>query len=255
MAKRAPINAKVKTPAKTTSERLMDAAEDLFARQGIRATSLREITEQANVNIAAVNYHFRSKDALVRAVYERSFQPLNEERLRLLAAAEAAAGDGPLAIEAVLYALFEPMIRAWAENPNFILIVGRLQHEPDAELSGFILKLYGPMLQRFLKAASRALPEVPDVNLFFWIHFLFGGVVYTLFSSQDLERLHEGHSILEAPGDFLERLIAFGAAGLRAHILTVEPSIAAVLEPRAACLAARGPEDADQYHLAEKEVL
>ncbi len=78
------------TSAKSTGERILDAAEGLFARQSIRTTSLREITELAEVNIAAVNYHFRSKDALLRAVYERSFQPLNAERLRLLDEAEAA---------------------------------------------------------------------------------------------------------------------------------------------------------------------
>ena len=111
----------------------MQAAEELFARKGIRATSLKEIAQSAAVNIAAVNYHFRTKDALVRAVYERSFRPLNEERLRLLTAAELAAGDGPLALESVLYALFEPILRAWRNNRNFILLVGRLHHEPDSQ--------------------------------------------------------------------------------------------------------------------------
>ncbi|MCC7498027.1 MAG: helix-turn-helix transcriptional regulator, partial [Bryobacterales bacterium] len=74
----------LETVAKTTSERILEAAEGLFAAQGIRGTSLKEITELAEVNIAAVNYHFRSKDALVRAVFERSFEPLNAERLRML---------------------------------------------------------------------------------------------------------------------------------------------------------------------------
>ncbi len=215
------MSVKEKTTSKTTSERLLDAAEELFARQGIRATSLREITESGGINIAAVNYHFRSKDALVRAVYERCFHPLNEERLRLLDEAEAAAGDTPLTIEAVLYALFEPMVRAWRENPNFILIVGRLQHEPDPELNAFIQKLYTDLIQRFLSAASRALPGFPDSDLFFWVHFLFGGVVYTLLSSQDIQHYHEGKNLLETPEGFLGHLIAFGAAALRAQHTTL----------------------------------
>lgn len=128
---------------KSTAERILDAAESLFAAHGVRGTSLKEITELAEVNIAAVNYHFRSKDALVRAVYERSFQPLNEERLRMLDEAEAAAGGSRLTIEAVLQALFEPMVRAWQRNRNFILLVGRLQSEPDPQLSKFIQGLYG----------------------------------------------------------------------------------------------------------------
>lgn len=204
------------TDVSSTASRILNAAEDLFSRKGIRASSLKEITQLADVNIAAVNYHFRTKDALVRAVYERSFQPLNVERLRLLTAAEMAAGDGPLALEAVLYALFEPMLRTWQANRNFILLVGRLQHEPDPELSGFIHGLYRPLIPRFLAAAHRAAPEVPESQLFFWVHFLFGGVIYTLINSHDTEWLQEGQRVLDAPEVFLERLIAFGAAGLRA---------------------------------------
>lgn len=125
-----------KTEAKNMTKRLLDAAEHLFARQGIRGTSLREITEQAGGNIAAVNYYFRSKEALVQAVYERSFRPLNEERLRLLDLAESEAGGNPLQLESILHAFFEPMVRAWRENKNFILLLGRFQHEPDKKLAG-----------------------------------------------------------------------------------------------------------------------
>jgi len=200
---------------KTTGERILDAAEDLFARQGIRGTSLKEITDSAEVNIAAVNYHFRSKDALVRAVYERSFLPLNEQRLRALEAAEVAAQGAPLTIEAALRALFEPMVRAWTSNRNFILLVGRLQHEPDPELNGFIQRLYEGLIPRFLAAYKKALPSVPETDLFFWTHFLFGGVVYTLLNSHDMKRFHEGQTLLDTPGRFLDLLIAFGASGLR----------------------------------------
>ena len=204
------------TEPKDTSKRLLEAAEELFAKQGIRATSLKAITEFAEVNIAAVNYHFRTKDALVRAVFEHSFRPLNEERLRLLMAAELAAGDGPLALESVLYALFEPMVRSWRANPNFILLAGRLQNEPDSKLGGFIQRIYGQMIPRFLAAARKAAPDVPEPDLFFWMHFLFGGAVYTLLNSHDMERMHEGQNLLDTPETFLQRLITFGASGLRA---------------------------------------
>ena len=201
---------------KTTSERILDSAEGLFARQGFRGTSLKEITDLAEVNIAAVNYHFRSKDALIRAVYERCFVPLNEKRLRALEKAELAAQGAPLTVEAVLRALFEPMVKAWILDRNFILLVGRLQHEPDSDLSGFIQHLYQGLIPRFLAALRRALPAVPDRELFFWTHYLFGGVVYTLLNSHDMKRFHEGQNLLDTPDLFLDRLIVFGASGLRA---------------------------------------
>jgi len=207
----------VETSTRSTGERILEAAEGLFAAQGIRGTSLKEITELAGVNIAAVNYHFRSKDAMVRAVYSRCFQPLNEERLQLLDAAEAAAGGKPLALEQVLHSLFEPMVRAWQSNRNFILLVGRLQSEPDPQLNAFVQGLYGSLIERFLQAARRAAPDVPDAQLFFWIHFLFGGVVYTLINSQDMERMHPGQNLIDTSEAFLHDLIAFGTAGLRSR--------------------------------------
>lgn len=216
----------MKAKRKATGDRLLDAAERLFAKQGIRATSLREITAQSKSNLAAVNYHFRSKDALVRAVFERCFRPLNEERLRCLAAAEDAAGNGPLAIEAVLRALFEPMLVQWRLNRNFILLAGRLQHEPDARLHQFILSLYEELIRRFLSAAKRAAPGVPEPDLFFWLQFLFGGTVHTLLQSEDLERLSGGFDVLSDTDVFLDRLIAFGAAGLNARIPPAERSTA-----------------------------
>ena len=164
-----------------------------------------------------MNYHFRSKDALVRAVYERCFQPLNEERLRLLDDAEAAAGDQAPSLEQVLSALFEPMIRAWRTNRNFILLVGRLQSEPDAQLSVFVQSLYGGLIERFLTAARRAAPDIPESELFFWIHFLFGGVVYTLINSQDMEQMHPGQNLIDTSDLFLQELISFGVAGLRSR--------------------------------------
>lgn len=205
----------LETAAKPTSERILEAAEGLFAAQGIRGTSLKEITELAEVNIAAVNYHFRSKDALVRAVFERSFEPLNAERLRLLGEAEN--GGGPLTLERVLRALFEPMLRAWQTNRNFILLVGRLQSEPDTELTNHIHGLYVPLIERFLRAARRAAPDVAEAELYFWIHFLFGGVVYTLLNSQDMEKMHPGQNPIDTTETFLHDLIAFGTAGLRSR--------------------------------------
>lgn len=210
------MNVQEQTAQKATSERVLDAAEALFARQGFRATSLREITDLADVNIAAVNYHFRSKEALLRAVYERSFLPLNEHRLALLTAAESAAAGEPPSLESILDAFFRPMMEAWEVNPNFILLVGRLQHEPDPELNGFIRGLYAEVIPRFLAAARRAQPDIAENDLFFWIHFLFGGVVFNLLNSEDMQRLHRAQSRFDVPEVFLHRLIAFGASGLRA---------------------------------------
>src|SRR5215831_1778832 len=100
----------------STKERILNAAERLFSRHGIEATSLRTITAEAGVNLAAVNYHFQSKDALVRSVVARRVGPVNERRLALLDGYEAAAGDGPLALEQVLDAFLRPVLEIYGSH-------------------------------------------------------------------------------------------------------------------------------------------
>src|SRR4030095_2343978 len=114
-----------------TREALLDAAESLFAEHGVQAASLRAITQQAGANLAAVNYHFGSKEGLVRAVFSRRIGPLNHERLRRLDECERREG----AIEEVLRAFIEPVLQLRREAPEgsrqFARLMGRSFSEPN----------------------------------------------------------------------------------------------------------------------------
>ena len=103
------MNQVVAKPA-STKDRILDAAERLLAKKGFKATSLRAITAEAEVNLAAVNYHFQSKEALIRAVIARRIGSVNERRISMLDAIYAAAGDEPLPITAVIDAFIRPVI-------------------------------------------------------------------------------------------------------------------------------------------------
>ena len=100
-----------------TAERILDAAEELFADLGFDATSTRAITTRAGVNLAAVNYHYGSKDALIEAVFARRLVPLNRERLELLDRVEARAGAGGPAVESIVEAFVRPPMRKIREVP------------------------------------------------------------------------------------------------------------------------------------------
>src|SRR6266446_2870372 len=76
-----------------TRERLLDAAEKLFAARGFRATSVRDITAEAGCNLAAVNYHFGGKVNLYREMFHRRLGALREQRIASLRRALAAAGN------------------------------------------------------------------------------------------------------------------------------------------------------------------
>ena len=97
--------------ASGTRERILSAAENLFAADGFETVSLRDITGAAGANVAAVNYHFGSKERLIDAVVERHVVPINHERLKLLDRLEVSHAEGVIPIEEILRAFLSPVLR------------------------------------------------------------------------------------------------------------------------------------------------
>src|SRR2546428_8870540 len=96
-----------------TKQRILDTAERLFSQNGVATTSLRQIIAEADVNLAAIHYHFRSKDALLDAVLVRRLEPVNRERLSRLNTCEQA--PGPPGLECVLRAFIAPAVHGGAD--------------------------------------------------------------------------------------------------------------------------------------------
>lgn len=90
-----------------TKTRILDTAEKLFGQNGFEATSLRDITAEAKVNLAAINYHFQSKDSLIDAVIQRRIEPVNRRRLEML----DAAGPHP-SVEQIVESFVVPLLEA-----------------------------------------------------------------------------------------------------------------------------------------------
>src|SRR5579862_5407368 len=112
-----------------TQEKILDTAERLIGEQGYAATSLRQIITEAGVNLAAVHYHFGSKEELLEAVVTRKVGPVNEARLAALEQVEQQAGDCRLDLEKVLGAFFHPTAAVAARNPQFVRLMGRIYAE------------------------------------------------------------------------------------------------------------------------------
>jgi len=170
---------------KDTKEIILDKAEELFAEKGYKGTSLRMITTAADVNLAAVNYHFGSKEGLVTAVIGRRIVPLNEERIRqvkeVLAAADKA-GKKPLTRN-VLKAFIEPTLRLPESAPgarNFVSLIGRALADTDETARMIFIKHMGPAVKVFHDALSRSLPQMPPDVLYWRINFVIGALSHTL---------------------------------------------------------------------------
>lgn len=213
----------------STKARIIEAAEHLFADSGIAATSLRHITARAGVNLAAVNYHFGSRDALIEAVYARRLQPLNDERLRRLDGLEASTPGSPLTLDAIIRAFIEPVLRISRDpalgGPLFIRLVGQSYTETSSRFERFFTGQYRVVLERFALALETALPDLGREEIYWRLHFMIGATAYTIADSQ-LLRLIAGSDHAEDVEVTLARLVPFLIAGFHAPAVAVPPAAA-----------------------------
>ncbi len=162
-----------------TKSRILDAAETLFIEHGYEAMSLRQITSKAEVNLAAVNYHFGSKESLMHAMLSRRLDLLNQERLKLLDHFDSLLGPR-LTCEHVLGAMFIPALRVSRDTriggKAFLRLLGRAYTDPSPFIRDFLGAHYASVAVRFFDAFQRALPHLPREELGWRLHFAIGAL-------------------------------------------------------------------------------
>jgi AcrR family transcriptional regulator len=161
-----------------TKEKILDTAERLIGEQGYAATSLRQVIATAGVNLAAVHYHFGSKEELLDAVVARKVTPVNEARVALLERVEAESAGGRPDVEKVLEAFFQPMVEVASRSPGFPRLMGRMYAE--GMLPQVVSKHFRTTGMRFVDALQRALPGLPQTELLWRIHFMIGAMAHTM---------------------------------------------------------------------------
>jgi AcrR family transcriptional regulator len=206
-----------------TKTRILDAAELLFMEHGFEATSLRQLTSAAAVNLAAVNYHFGSKEELFQAVLTRRLDPMNQERIDLLDKLEREAGSKPASCEKILFAMLIPALRLARDEQrggkNFLKVLGRAYADPAPFIRHFLSAQYAGMIARYKEAFLRALPHLSRQELTWRLHFVMGALSYTLAGTDALKLFAQ---VTSADNDelLLQRLAPFLVAGLKAPALS-----------------------------------
>lgn len=210
-------------PPHETRTRILDAAEELFMLHGFEGTSMRQLTTKAEANLAAVNYHFGSKDALIEAVFRRRLDPMNAARIAELDRLEGEAGGRPLAPAQIIGAFIGASLRmiedARTGGRNFIRLLGRTYTDPQKQIRSLIGQLYAPAMERFKAAFERALPQMPRDELIWRMHFMFGTLAYTLAATDTVQLIAGCKPEDRYDARLLEsRLTAFMLAGLLAPL-------------------------------------
>jgi AcrR family transcriptional regulator len=219
-------------PPHETRTRILDAAEELFMLHGFEGTSMRQLTAKAAVNLAAVNYHFGSKHALIEAVFRRRLDPMNAARIAELDRMEREAGARALAPQQIIRAFIGQSLRmiedAKGGGRNFIRLLGRTYTDPQKPIRALIGQLYAPAMERFKAAFERALPQMPRDELVWRMHFMFGTLAYTLAATDTVQLIAGCKAEDRYDARLLEaRLTAFLAGGLLAPLHDVDVKKAA----------------------------
>jgi len=202
---------------KNTRSRILDVAEELFGEQGLDRVSIRDITDKAKVNLAAINYHFGSKEDLIAAVFERRVVPVNEARLAALDEAENATGGKTRMLEAVLGAFIRPAVQcslnATKGGAAFSKLFGRCLAEPSPEVEALLKRQFEPLAERMHAALKRALPHLSRSEIFWRMKFTYGALHHWLLTKDKFRPDWVKEVSLEAQ---TQKLISFAAAGFRA---------------------------------------
>ena len=199
----------------STQDRILGAAEELFAQHGFAGTSLRQVTSRADVNIAAVNYHFGSKENLVNEVFRRRMDDMTNLRLSQL---KTAMGKHPGELQPVLAAFVEPALAMSQDRHGggaFVRVVARAYAEKNDGLRKFLSDHYGHVLREFGKAIATCVPGLGKEELYWRLDFLAGALTYAM---ADFGLIKRPAEVTEAAHRerAARELIRFAEAGIRA---------------------------------------
>lgn len=198
----------------STKDRIIGAAEELFAQFGFGGTSLRQVTGRADVNIAAVNYHFGSKENLINEVFRRRMDEMSGQRLTML---EQARRNHPGELEPVLAAFVEPALALARDRQGgvaFIRVIARAYAEKNDGLRKFLSEQYGHVPREFARAIGECVPHLDKEQLYWRLDFLSGALTYAM-SDFGLIKRPAGVSEIAHRKRAAEELIRFTSAGIK----------------------------------------
>jgi len=203
----------------STRTRIVAAAEQLFAERGFAATTMRDLTSAAGTNLAAVNYHFGSKEGLLETVFRTYLEPISAERMRLLDEAESKAAGQAVPLRTLIELYVGPAVRSLTRDRAGIpSLVSRLHQEPHPAVEALILNLSQPVILRYAAAVQRALPDLDPQRILIRGHLMTGSMLYILGHGRLLlSKQSPTPASLPSEAALVRELIDFCEAGFRQH--------------------------------------
>lgn len=200
-------------------EKILRAAERLFADHGYDACSFRMIAADSGINQGLLHYYFGTKQNLFREVFLRGARLVAERRSALLDEAEAAAGDAPVGLETLVRCFIEPPLRMLQQGPSaraFVRIHSQLRNEPQDFGLALRREAFEASTRRFVDAMARACPELPPRVVYWRFSFMIGAYLVVVSQSGRLEDFSAKACNLRDIEAAIEQMVPFIVAGWRA---------------------------------------
>ncbi len=207
----------------TASERILDAAEMLFADRGYAAATMRDIAQEADVPVSLITHHFSTKEELFRQVIDRRIHEQVGVTLAEIATARVAAGNRPVDLEKLIRVYFEPMVeRSASGDPgwkNYARLMGRAMTSRQYEqFMKPMISVYDTVHDAFAIEVRRNFPDADERRLHWAMYFLHATMLHVLVESGMVDRQSDGlckSSELEA---ILDEMVPFYAAAFRQRL-------------------------------------
>lgn len=202
-----------------TKVQIIKAAEKLFADKGLRAMTLRDVTRDAKVNLAAVNYHFGSKNDLMREVIGSRIEPINAERLRQLDALIEKYGESPIPLTDIFDSLFRPLFQSdgpgSGPNPALIKMIGRAFAEPADFMRDMHQHFFKELSRRYITELKRTCPNLSEESLRYRFFLSVSMMLGATTNQVILENLSTSKSTTPSYDTVVDELIQYAAAGFK----------------------------------------
>ena len=217
-AKRTPGRPFKENGGEATRERILDAAEELFAEHGFDGVTVRQVTRKANVDVALAHYYFGTKRGLFDSVFLRRAAILNDARLKAIDDFQINSGPGGATIEGFIQAFLDPVMERWANGgpgwKSYLAIVAQVNNTP--KWGGETMAHYfDPVIHRLIDALRGIMPGAHDIDLYWSYQFFSGTLTLTFAETGRIDRLSSGLCHSSDYDAVRDRMAPFAAAGFR----------------------------------------
>lgn len=205
-----------------TRQKILDAAETMFTEHGLNGVSLRQIASRADISISHLQYHFKTKEELYHAVFERRILAINDDRLSRLERIETGSGFDGAHLEDIVRALVEPMVLRSADHEtggdNYATLLNQISHEPAEYARRISREFFDPIARITIRAFSKALPSL-DMTSLPWAYIFAAGAMTASISRTDRAKLLSNGA---CDGDDVERTLSLLIPFITGGIFAVE---------------------------------